>query len=58
MGFRASLHRNYVSDAERGRRNIGVSALGRWLAALDVSWEEFGAAMDAAMLKRSRSSKS
>jgi transcriptional regulator with XRE-family HTH domain len=54
IGFRASLHRNYISDAERGRRNISITALGQWLRALDISWEEFGAAMDAALLKRTR----
>lgn len=47
LGFRAGLHRTYISSAERGERNLSLEALERWLAALSVSWEGFGAAMDA-----------
>ncbi|GJG87336.1 hypothetical protein tb265_25170 [Gemmatimonadetes bacterium T265] len=44
----SGLHRNYVSSAERGERNIAFVALGRWLSALGVTWEQFGAAVDRA----------
>lgn len=46
LGYRAHIHRNYVGSAERGERNISFDAIERWLAALDVSWGEFGAAVD------------
>lgn len=42
----ADLHRNYVGSAERGERNVAFVALTRWLAALGVSWAEFGIAVD------------
>jgi transcriptional regulator with XRE-family HTH domain len=46
VGEWADLHRNYVGSAERGERNVAFEALSRWLAALGVSWAEFGAAVD------------
>jgi transcriptional regulator with XRE-family HTH domain len=42
----AGLHRNYVGSAERGERNVSFDALERWLTALNLSWREFGAAID------------
>jgi transcriptional regulator with XRE-family HTH domain len=48
LGEWADLHRNYVSSAERGERNVAFVALTRWLAALGVSWSEFGKAIDVA----------
>jgi len=48
FGFRAKLHRNYVSGVEVGRRNPTFEVLERWLAALGVTWAEFGAALDRA----------
>lgn len=46
LGFAASLHRNYVGSTERGERNISVEAMERWLAALGLTWEAFGRALD------------
>lgn len=55
VGEWADLHRNYVSSAERGERNVAFLALTRWLAALGVSWTEFGAAVDAALAEEQQS---
>ena len=33
----SGVNRAYVSDLERGRRNIGIDCIGRIAAALDVS---------------------
>lgn len=52
VGEWADLHRNYVGSAERGERNVAFEALTRWLAALGVSWAEFGAAVDRALAGR------
>ncbi|HEY0780319.1 MAG TPA: helix-turn-helix transcriptional regulator [Gemmatirosa sp.] len=49
VGEWADLHRNYVGSAERGERNVAFEALTRWLAALGVTWAEFGAAVDLAL---------
>lgn len=46
LEFASGLHRTYVSSIERGERNPGFDAIGRWLAALKVSWREFGEALD------------
>lgn len=48
FGYQARLHRNYVGSVERGERNPAFDALERWLAALDITWEEFGRALDRA----------
>jgi transcriptional regulator with XRE-family HTH domain len=40
------LHRTYVSSVERGERNPSFEAIARWLAAVKVSWREFGEALD------------
>lgn len=49
VGEWADLHRNYVGSAERGERNVAFEALTRWVAALGVTWAEFGAAVDRAL---------
>jgi len=54
LGFRAKLHRNYVSGVEVGGRNPSFDALERWLAALGVTWAEFGAALDRAAARDRR----
>lgn len=54
LGFQAGLHRTYISSAERGQRNLSLEALERWLAALSLSWEEFGTAMDQERARRAR----
>ena len=46
LGYRARLHRNYVGSAERGERNVSFDALNRWLSALEITWADFGAALD------------
>ena len=46
LGEWADLHRNYVGSAERGERNVAFEALTRWVAALGVTWAEFGAEVD------------
>ncbi|MES2177828.1 MAG: helix-turn-helix transcriptional regulator [Gemmatimonadota bacterium] len=46
LGFSAELHRNYIGGVERGERNPSFESLSRWLAALRVSWTEFGVALD------------
>lgn len=50
LGAKAALHRNYLGSAERGERNISIEALARWLSALDLSWTQFGAAVDARVM--------
>lgn len=54
LGFAADLHRNYIGSAERGERNVSFEGLVRWLDALGVSWEEFGAAIDASVRRKGR----
>lgn len=56
LGFQAGLHRTYISSAERGQRNLSLESLSRWLAALGMSWEGFGAAMDGERTRRRRGS--
>jgi transcriptional regulator with XRE-family HTH domain len=46
LGSLAMLHRNYVGSAERGERNVSFDAIERWLAALGLTWAEFGRALD------------
>ena len=41
LASRADLHRNYVGSVERGERDIGIVALGRLAAAVEVSLAEF-----------------
>ena len=43
---RAKVHPIYFGDVERGTRNPTVRILDRILLALDVSWGEFGTAVD------------
>jgi transcriptional regulator with XRE-family HTH domain len=46
LGFAADLHRNYVGGVDRGERNPSYESLSRWLAAVRVSWKEFGETLD------------
>ena len=46
LGDRAGLHRTYVGSVERGERNASFESIDRLLAALSVSWTEFGRAID------------
>lgn len=36
LGFRASLHRTYISEVERGRRNISIVNIAKVAKALDL----------------------
>lgn len=54
LGFAAKITKNYVSDVEGARRNPTVRVLTQILDALDVSWEDFGSAYDAARARRAR----
>ncbi len=37
LSFRCGLHRNYVSDVERGRRNVSLRAIEQFAKGLDVN---------------------
>lgn len=45
LALRAKLTPALISDSERGLRNLSFQSLERWLAALDVDWARFGAAL-------------
>lgn len=36
LGFRASLHRTYISEVERGRRNISIVNIAKVAKALNL----------------------
>lgn len=55
LAFLAHLHPNYISDTELGKRNISWDALSLWVAALDVDWPTFGAALERMASSRRRS---
>ncbi len=42
----AKVHRTYVGGVERGTRNPSFRTLSRIVMALEVSWVEFGDALD------------
>jgi transcriptional regulator with XRE-family HTH domain len=42
LSFRSGLTTALISDSENGKRNLSFQSIGRLLAALDVSWEDFG----------------
>lgn len=41
LGFKSSLHRTYISEVERGRRNISIVNIARIAKALGLSIKEF-----------------
>ena len=42
LGFRADVNRNYLSDLERGKRNVSLMIIERIAIALEVEiWELF-----------------
>jgi transcriptional regulator with XRE-family HTH domain len=55
LGDAAGLHRTYVGSVERGERNPSFESLDKILTALETSWAEFGATIDAHMVREKRS---
>lgn len=41
LGFKSSLHRTYISEVERGRRNISIVNIARIAKALDMRIKDF-----------------
>ena len=41
LGFKSSLHRTYISEVERGRRNISILNIAKIAKALDSNIKEF-----------------
>ncbi len=41
LAWRANIHRTYLADIERGRRNLSLSSIARLVSALGVSLAEF-----------------
>ena len=41
LGFKSSLHRTYISEVERGRRNISIVNIAKIAKALNLSIKEF-----------------
>lgn len=41
LGFKSSLHRTYISEVERGRRNISIVNIARIAKALGVKIKQF-----------------
>ncbi|AOG60040.1 XRE family transcriptional regulator [Spiroplasma helicoides] len=40
LSFKAGLHRNYISDTERGRRNVSLKAVQKIASGLEVTIQE------------------
>ncbi|QGS51523.1 helix-turn-helix domain-containing protein [Spiroplasma tabanidicola] len=40
LSFKAGIHRNYISDTERGRRNVSLKAVEKIAAGLGVTIQE------------------
>jgi transcriptional regulator with XRE-family HTH domain len=45
LSFRSGMTTALISDSENGKRNLSFESLGKLLAALDATWDEFGAAL-------------
>lgn len=54
LGLEADVDRTYVGAVERGEQNVSFENLWQLLAALGVSWAEFGRALDARPVLRAR----
>ncbi|QEH61306.1 helix-turn-helix transcriptional regulator [Spiroplasma chinense] len=46
LSFKSGLHRNYISDTERGRRNISLKAAEKIAEGLEVDLKELFLAID------------
>jgi transcriptional regulator with XRE-family HTH domain len=46
LAFRSGLHKNYISDAERGTRNITIKALEKFAKGLEVDPSELFNSVD------------
>lgn len=46
LAFRTQVHRNYISDVERGKRNVSLRIIERLAMALDVDIAELFKDMD------------
>jgi DNA-binding XRE family transcriptional regulator len=46
LAWRADMHRTYLADIERGRRNISLLRIARLIAALEVSLGRFFATLE------------
>jgi transcriptional regulator with XRE-family HTH domain len=46
LADRAGIHRTYLGDVERGRRNIGLVNIGRIVTALETNWVTLGGELD------------
>ena len=46
LAFRSQVHRNYISDVERGKRNVSLRIIERLANALDVEIAELFKNMD------------
>jgi transcriptional regulator with XRE-family HTH domain len=54
FAIRHDFDRSSISALERGTRNVAVGGLRPLLAALGITWEQFGRAMDEAYAARER----
>ncbi len=41
LAEKSKLHRTYISDVERGNRNVTIITLSKILSALELSFQEF-----------------
>lgn len=41
LGFKSSIHRTYISEVERGRRNISIVNIAKIAKALNLSIKDF-----------------
>jgi transcriptional regulator with XRE-family HTH domain len=41
LAEKSQLHRTYISDVERGKRNVTIISLSKILSGLEISFEEF-----------------
>lgn len=41
LAEKSKLHRTYISDIERGVRNVTIVSLAKILSCLDISFQEF-----------------